>query len=112
LDRAPNQNASGGCAIKRGNGQVGYAGARVERGHDLDFRCRWSVLGVSTQAVKLVGIGLLVLGAVRLYAALKGSFTAPMAGGFVANVELEPPTASSKAMTIGVIGVGLFLVLK
>jgi hypothetical protein len=62
--------------------------------------------------VKLLGIGLLALGAIRLYVALKGSITVPQVGGFQADVELEPPSTASKAATIGIIGAGLFLILE
>jgi hypothetical protein len=54
---------------------------------------------------------LLLFGAVRLYAALKGSVTVPLAGGFQATVQLEPPSTASKAVTVGIIGAGLFLTL-
>jgi hypothetical protein len=62
--------------------------------------------------VKLVGIGLIALGAIRLYVGLKGSFTAPVAGGFQGTVQLEQPSAVSKAATIGTIVAGFFLVLR
>lgn len=62
--------------------------------------------------MKLLGIGLLAFGAIRLYFGLKGSFTAPLPGGFQANVQLEPPSTESKALTIGAILAGLFLVME
>jgi hypothetical protein len=62
--------------------------------------------------LKLVGIALLALGAVRLYVALKGSVTVPMIGGFQVNYQFDPPSTSSKLLTVGIIGSGLFLVLE
>lgn len=61
--------------------------------------------------MKLVGIGLLALGSVRLFVAAKGSFSLPVGSGYDATYQFEPASNGSKAVTLGIIGAGLLLVL-
>jgi hypothetical protein len=58
-----------------------------------------------------LGIGLFGLGAMRLYAGLKGSTSVPLAGGYTASVEFTSPSVGSNLTTLGLITAGLFLVL-